>query len=95
MELMDADKDPDKKWWTIDIRDVGEKPLKVPEGTHIHVKCKVTSDETRRCHYGYNGYKENYNKIENQDYDFDMDYSCFNDNSSSDNWGQFPYILYS
>jgi hypothetical protein len=63
MDLMDADKDPAKKWWTIDIRELGEKPLKVPEGTHIHIKCKVTNDETRRCLYGYNGYKDNYSKI--------------------------------
>lgn len=91
---MNDEKHEEKKWWTIDIRNLGEKPIKVSEGTHIHVKAKVDCDDNRRCFYGYNGYKDYYSKFEFQEYDFDTDYSCFNDNSSSDNWGQFPFILY-
>lgn len=87
--------DPEKKWLTFDMRTVGETPIKVPEGQHIHVKVKAkTNDYSRHSHYGYSGYRDTYSKIEDQEYDFDTDYSCFNDNSTSDNWGQFPFILY-
>ena len=64
VELKDSDKDTEKKWWLIDIRDVGEKPLKVRDGTYLHIKVKVDSDDNRRCHYGYNGYKDYYSKFD-------------------------------
>jgi len=55
MEFADGSKDAEKKWHTIDIRDVGVKPIKVNEGQVIHVKTKVDDDEMRRCFYGYSG----------------------------------------
>lgn len=55
MKFSDGDKDAEKKWFTIDIREVGVKPIKVNEGEVIHVKCKVGDDEMRRCFYGYSG----------------------------------------
>lgn len=55
LDFPDGEKDEEKKWHTIDIRNVGCKPIKVNEGERIHVKAKVGSDETRRCFYGYSG----------------------------------------
>ena len=55
LEFADGSKDAEKKWHTIDIRDVGVKPIKVNEGQVIHVKTKVDDDEMRRCFYGYSG----------------------------------------
>ena len=83
----DGDKDPEKKWHDINIKDLGCKPVKVAEGTRIHCKIKVTDDDHRRCFYGYSGYKDRYSVLPDQEYDFDMDYSSFNDNSTSSDWG--------
>jgi hypothetical protein len=55
VELIDSEKDEEKKWFTVDIRDLGQKPIKVSEGTQITVKVKVTNDDNRRCFYGYCG----------------------------------------
>ena len=52
----DSDKDPDRKWFTIDIRDFGVKPIKVGEGERLHVMAAVNNDNCRRCFYGYCGY---------------------------------------
>lgn len=65
LKMSDSDKEPEKKWFTIDIREFGVKPIKVNEGERIHVKCKVGNDEQRRCFYGYSGNKEKYSVIPN------------------------------
>lgn len=83
----DADKDPQKKWHEINIKEFGCKPIKCNEGDRIHCKIKVTNDDHRRCFYGYSGYKDRYSTLPDQEYDFDTDYSSFNDNSSSGDWG--------
>ena len=62
-ECSDGDKDPDKKWFEIDIREFGCKPIRANEGDKIHCKVKVRNDECRRTFYGYNGYKDNYSKM--------------------------------
>ena len=92
---VDADKCVEKKWHEINLKELGVKPIKVAEGTKIHCKIRVTDDDHRRCFYGYSGYKDRYSVIPDQEYDFDMDYSSFNDNSTSADWGQIPFILYS
>lgn len=58
-ENKDSEKDPEKKWFLVDIRQFGEKPVKVSEGSLIHCKVKSMSDdyEIRGCFYGYNGEK--------------------------------------
>lgn len=45
VEFANEDADQEKKWWSFDIRSVGEKPIKVPEGQQIHVKMKTTRDD--------------------------------------------------
>lgn len=94
---LDSEKDPEKKWFTIDIRQFGEKPVKVSEGTMIHCKIRCESDdyEQRRCFYGYDGAKTQYSVIEGQDFDFETATSSHNQNSTSEGWGQIPFILYS
>ena len=83
----DGEKDPEKKWHEINIKDLGCKPVKCEEGDKIHCLIKVTDDDVRRCFYGYSGYKDRYSTIPDQEYDFDCEYSSFNDNSTSGDWG--------
>ena len=64
ISMIDADKDPEKKWFNIDIRDLGHSPILVEEGTPIHCKMKVTNDDQRRCYYGYSGYRDRYSVID-------------------------------
>jgi hypothetical protein len=84
---VDSEKDPDRKWHSINLSEIGVKPIKVSEGQKIHCLIKVTNDDVRRCLYGYSGYKDRYSVIENQEYDFDVVSSRFNDNSTSADWG--------
>jgi len=76
------------------LRELGCKPIKCDEGDKIHCKAKVLDDDQRRVIYGYSGYADRYSKIEGQEYDFDTEYSQHNDNSTSGDWGQIPFILY-
>jgi hypothetical protein len=71
------------------LAELGVKPIKVSEGTSIHCCVKVKSDDSsqRRTTYGSQGYEHNIEKIEGQDVDFKMNYSRFNDNSTSADWG--------
>jgi hypothetical protein len=89
VSFLDSEKDPEKKWNTVDLRKLGVKPIRVSEGEHIHVMAKIVegTDDARRCFYGYGGYRERICNIPNQEYDFDTDYSSENDNSTSADWG--------
>jgi hypothetical protein len=62
-DFEDSEKDPEKKWYTIDFRNYGIKPIKVNEGEAIHCIAKVRDDESRRCFYGYSGYRDRYSSI--------------------------------
>jgi hypothetical protein len=96
IELNHEERDQENYWHTFELKSVGQKPIVVDEGCSIHCCIKVMeSNDMKKCIYGYNGYKDRYSKFETQDYDFDMDYSTHNDGSTSDNWGQIPFILYS
>jgi len=57
-EIVDADADPEKRWYEINFSDMGEKPIKVSEGTEIDIciGCCTSDYEYRRCFYGNNGY---------------------------------------
>jgi len=59
----------------------------VDEGSKIDIMVKVANDDMRRCYYGTGGYRDAYSKLENQDYDFDTEYSRYNDNNTSADWG--------
>ena len=74
---------------TITLEELGLKPMKVSEGTSIHCMVKVVRDDydQRRHTYGSGGYEEDIKTIEDQDVDFSMKYSQYNDNSTSADWG--------
>jgi hypothetical protein len=44
LPCQDAQKDPEKKWHTIDIKEFGIKPIKVSSGAKIDCMVKVESD---------------------------------------------------
>jgi len=87
IEIANDTKDPEKKWMDINLKELGVKPIKVNEGQKLHCCIKVKSDDYRRCFYGYSGYKDRYSVLPDQDYDFDTEYSSYNDNSTSGDWG--------
>ena len=68
---MDIEKNELNKWHVIDIRTLGERPVKVKKGTGIHCKIKI-SDEN----YSYNTYSGDkggyrfYSEKEDQSFDF-------------------------
>ena len=95
VETTDGDKDPEMKWHHINLKDLGVAPIKVSEGQKIDCCMKIKDDDMRRTWYGRDGYKNRYSTFSDQDYDFDTDYSRYNDNNTSADWGQIPFILYS
>jgi len=46
VENVDSDKDPEKKWFVIDIRKFGVEPIKVSKGTEINCKMRCECDYT-------------------------------------------------
>ena len=93
--LLNAEKDPEKHWFTVDIRDQGLRPIFVREGQKIHICAMVESDNYMRyMFFGRDGTQAKNAVREGQDYDFDMENSRFNEKNSSSNSGQFPFILY-
>jgi len=78
IELPDAEKDSDHKWHEIYLKDLGSKSINVSEGQKIHCMVRITTEyndsnyyEHRRSYYGYNGYRDRYSTLPDQDYDFD------------------------
>ena len=64
VEFEDGDKDPEKKWWTFNLKDVGERPYKVASGEKLHIFLKAQNEDSRKCWYEY----------EDRDYQYrDMD----------------------
>ena len=90
-EFMDSEKDPEKKWFLVDIRQFGEKPVKVSKGSLIHCKVKSMNDDDsgaiNSTFYGYNGEKEYYSALDGQEYDFDTVDSSHNNNFTSCEFG--------
>ena len=64
-----------KNTFLIDLEKVGGQYLEVQEGQEIHLMGKTSREGQSdvRFYYGYDGY--NPDKIEGQDYDFDVNYS--------------------
>ena len=89
--------DPEKKYQTISLKELGIEPIKVEADSKITTLIKVKSNnhEQMRCLYGYDGEKCFYSKLEGQDYDFNIEYSELAITYSYYNWGQHPFILYS
>ena len=92
----DSEKDDETKTHRITVADLGMKPFKVEAGTKITLMIRNNSSdyEIRRCYYGREGNPENYKALD-QDQVFEVESSEHNQNGTSSNWGQMPYILYS
>jgi hypothetical protein len=65
------------------------KPQKVSEGSKINILCKIINSDTenRRHFYGSQGYQHDIETMPDQDYDFDMERSDFNQNSTGPDFG--------
>ncbi len=70
--------DLSKNTFLIDLEKVGRQYIDVQEGQKIHLLGKASREGQSdvRFYYGYDGY--NPEKIEGQDYDFDVEYSDHN-----------------
>lgn len=90
-----AELDEQNKWTPIDIREYcSHPPIHVSEGTKITIQFKVTSNDIEYCtRYGNDGNRIYYSVKEGQEYDFDISSSRENI-GSSDEIGQFPFIMY-
>ena len=78
----------------IEFQKIDYDIIDVRAGQKIDIMVKTSRDGQSdvRFNYGYDGYHPE--NIEGQDHDFDVEYSDHNQNSSSKDFGQFPYILY-
>ena len=56
---------------------------------------KAGDEDSRRTTYGHGGYEDRIATIPCQEFDFKTASSRWNDNSSSYDWGQIPFITYS
>ena len=73
---------------TIMLEQLGEKPVKVSEGTKIHCVFKTDNNDTRRCCYGECGSSTYYRNISGQDHIFEMSSSNYNSNGgTTSDWG--------
>ena len=91
-EFKDAEKDPEKKWFTIDMQDLGKKPIKVSKDVKIEIYCRVEKEEMAPCFDGMEGLQHQYSTIAGQEYDFDT--QGLNSGNTDQEYGQFPFILY-
>lgn len=89
--------DKEREVFLVTMQDLGLKPIKIAADQKLHLVIKIEAydSETRRHRYGRDGYPDSYRTIEGQDQDFEVENSRFNNNSTSQSWGQFPIILYS
>jgi hypothetical protein len=94
----EADADPEKKWQTILLSEIGLKPMKIKAGQKLHIGIQMrpgsNDDYTLRAHfYGYEGEQTCLEKID-QPQDFMTERSPHTTSSSSESFGQIPFILY-
>ena len=89
--LMDADKDPQKKWWHVKLKDLGHKPIKVSEGTKIHICVKLiengTNSEYRHTLFGDYGYSDRLHEIQGQELEFSLARSRHRQEGSNEVFG--------
>ena len=78
IECKDSEKNPEKRWHEINIKEFGIKPIKVDEGVKIDCAVKIKSDDMRRCFYGDRGRPHELALIEGQTHDFDTARSSLN-----------------
>ena len=77
----------------VDFQKLDIPIMSVNEGAMLHIMAKVQMSGPFRFNYGTNGSQPE--NIEGQDQDFSIEHSSFNQNSTSTDFGQFPFILYS
>jgi hypothetical protein len=61
-------------------------------GTGFHMCARIIMDDSARFTYGSGGGA--FADIEGQENDFTAEYSSFNQNSTSVDFGAFPHLLY-
>jgi hypothetical protein len=83
------------KSFTIDLEKVGGQCIDVQEGQKIHLmsKASIEGQGSVKFYYGYNG--SNFNNIEGQEVDFEVQTSEHNEYTSCRDFGQYPFIYYS
>lgn len=81
------------KMFRIEFQKIGITPIQVKADSKIHImaKCKMENGR-KRFYYGYSGAQ--FATIPDQDQVFKVESSSFDQNGSSYDFGQFPYILY-
>ena len=75
---------------------MGVEPVDVAADSKFHIMAKIKmkeNDTYPRFRYGYSG--DNPELITGQAHMFKMEYSSYNNNSTSADWGQFGHIIYS
>ena len=87
VEFKNDDRDPDHKWWSFDIRSVGETPFMVKEGQELHVNMTLATNDSTTIYSGHGGSRHNYSVFEDQPYDFEMRYSRMDNNGTSEESG--------
>lgn len=76
----------------LEFSKLGIPPIKLNAETGIHLCAKSRCVSSNRFNYGTQG--SDFANIADQEPDFLMEYSPHNQNSTSTDFGQFPYILY-
>lgn len=76
----------------IDLQDYGMKAEFMAAGSCVEIKI-LNPGENQFC-YIHAGYREYYENIEGQEYDWDTEYSEWNRNCTSQDWGFYRGILY-
>lgn len=94
VELNNDDRD-EFMCWSITLKSIGVKPVKVAAGEKLHLCMKAMSDSCCQSHYGYDENYNDYRKNDEQPLDFEIERSDYNQNSTRVDFGQFPFILYS
>ena len=87
------ERDPENNWHEVDLRTLGVSPIYCPAGTRVNVLAYPDEDEMRRTWYGEEGRIELREQIPDQENIFDVERSDER-YDTSENYGQFPYILY-
>eukprot|EP00347_Sterkiella_histriomuscorum_P020840 403336264 len=80
------------KLFKIDLQELGIGGVSVKADTLLHLMAKVQMPQSMRFNYGYDGYSPD--TIPGNNPDFTTERSEHNQNSTGQDFGQFPYILY-
>ena len=94
VSFVHAERDMEMNTHEVDLRNLGVAPIFIPAGTRLNLLAFPQTDDMRRTWYGEYGRSEYREEIPDQENIFDVERSDER-YDTSDNYGQFPYILYS